>query len=267
MRIVILMAGVADPRRPLERPASGEWLDTLSRPATPSKLSPFDEAALEVALKLRDQHPEVQLTGIVTHGASDLALMRHVASFRLDVVLGLLPPAEKHADPEWLAAHAPEAMGGLDTADLILIGREHGDLDDGMTPGFLAARWQLPFIGLAHTVQRVEANTWGIVRAGAQVSESYELHGRTVVSVTNAKENRLRHPLLKNVMMAKKQEFEVLTPADAAAMRTHNQEAFLPEAAKRGTQPCRMLDGAVEEQAEQLLALMSSLTQGHTHAR
>jgi electron transfer flavoprotein beta subunit len=270
MHVVVVLSGILDPKRPLERPASGNWSDTLGHPPTPFKLSPFDEAALEVALKLRDRDGNVSLTAVVTHGARDLALMRTVASYRLDRVVGLSPPAAKQGDPDWLAEHLmPAAASDQQTVELVLIGREHGDLDDGMLPAFLAATWKLPFLALGQSVQADEANAWRIERAGTMCDEIYTLTGPAVVSITNAKTNRLRHPLMKNVMMAKQQKFDALTPSgESDVSRVQCAAAHPPDAVARGTVPCEMLQGSIVEMARSLADRLSPTSmESNEHGR
>jgi len=268
MHVVVILAGIADPKRPLERPSSGDWKDMPAHPTTPFKLSPFDEAALEIALKLRDADPAVSLTAVVSHGARDVPLMRNVASYRLDRVVGLPPPAGKLGEPDWLAEHALEAArGDKESIDLVLIGREHGDLDDGMTPAFLAAKWQWPFLGLAQSVQAADTKEWRAERMGTTANEIFTLSGPAVISVTNAKTNRLRHPLMKNVMLAKQQKFDVLTPGGASEnRRATTLQAMPPDTVARGSVPCEMLQGGIPEQAQQLAKLLSSFAAGNTHA-
>lgn len=269
MHVVLMLAGIADPKKPLERPSSGERKDILDTPVTPFKLSPFDEAALELGLKLRDTDPSVRLTAIVTHGARDLALMRTVASHRLDRVIGLPPPAAKRAEPRWLAEHALGAMRGEPApADLILIGREHGDLDDGMVPAFLAATWQLPFLGLAQAVRAGDPDGWMAERTGRTATETFALSRPAVISITNAKSNRLRHPLMKNVLQAKQQKFEILEPnADIAYARVETVSAEPPASFARGSAPCEMLEGSVKDQARKLADLLSQYASGDNHAK
>ena len=64
MKIVILLAGVADIRFPLH-PLSLDGGAVVEGAGARRLLSPFDEAALEVALKLRDARPETRLEVLV----------------------------------------------------------------------------------------------------------------------------------------------------------------------------------------------------------
>ena len=262
MHVAVLLCGVADPRRPLARPATGKWLDLVAAPTTPFKLSPFDEAALEVALKLRDRDPSVRVTALVTDGAGDVALMRTVASFRPDFVAGISTPADRRADPDWLSHAIPAALDSVaaPSADLWLMGREQGDLDDGVAPAFIAERWGLPFIGLALAVERA-GHAWQCDRIFGNQVQTVRAPGPLVASVTNDRGNRLRHPLMKNVALARQQKIDMLTPGDAAMRATSggpvagriSRAALEPlESGRRTDAPCRMLEGSIPEQAQAL---------------
>ena len=262
MHVAVVLCGVADPRRPLARPATGKWLDLVAAPTTPFKLSPFDEAALEVALKLRDRDPSVRVTALVTDGAGDVALMRTVAAFRPDFVAGIPTPADRRADPDWLSQAIPAALNGIAAppVDLWLMGREQGDLDDGVAPAFIAERWGLPFVGLALAVQRA-GHAWQCDRIFGNQVQTIRVPGPLVASVTNDRGNRLRHPLMKNVALARQQKIDMLTPGDAA-MRTAcgtpvtgriSRVALEPlESGRKTDTPCRMLEGSIPEQAQAL---------------
>ncbi len=262
MHVAVLLSGVADPRRPLARPATGQWLDVIAAPTTPFKLSPFDEAALEVALKLRDRDPAVRVSALVTDGARDLALMRSVASYRPDFVAGIPVPADQRGNPGWLAESIPVALNGsaFPAVDLWLMGREHGDLDDGVVPAFIAERWGLPFVGLALSVHSADQN-WQCDRIYGNRVQTIRVSGPLVASVTNDRGNRLRHPLMKNVMLAKQQKIDMLSAANApaepaglsAAPVRVIRIALEPLTSGRRTDaPCRMLPGTIDDQAQAL---------------
>ncbi|MBV6304786.1 hypothetical protein KVP10_07800 [Candidimonas humi] len=257
MHIAILIAGIADPKRPLEKPATGLWTDILQAPTTPFKLSPFDEAALETALKLRDREPGTRLTALVTDASTDTALLRTVASYRLDRVAGLRVPAAQRGNPAWLARHVPAQLAGDPAVpvDLILAGREHGDLDDGMAVAYLAQSWDMPFVSQALHVREQAGGTLQAERASGASSELIELSVPALISISNDKDNRLRHPLMKNVMLARQQKFEIADPPpDTAGAPAISCE--LPAAHEKTRTPCQFLHGSVDEQA---IALASYL--------
>ncbi|MER1966468.1 hypothetical protein [Castellaniella sp. GW247-6E4] len=258
MHVAVLLAGVADPKKPLPTPASGDWRDLPAATALAYKLSPFDEAALEIGLKLRDQGAAASITVLVTDGVRDLALMRAVAALKPDRMVGLCPPASQRGNPAWLAHHAADLLreGGQEPG-LILIGREHGDLDDGMTPPYLAEAWQLPYAHLALQVQADPEGGWTLLRSRTGQDETLHLPAPALASISNDKSNRLRHPLMKNVLQAKQQKFDIVEPApDVAATASVLADAGPAQTSARGSQACRMLTGTVEEQAAALAAYL-----------
>ncbi|MFC4275392.1 hypothetical protein [Achromobacter aloeverae] len=304
MHIAVLLAGVADPRKPLPRPASGDWRDLPGATPVSYKLSPFDEAALEIALKLRDQGAATRVSVVVTDGAGDIALMRAIAALKPDQVRGLNPPAAQRGNPAWLARHAPHLLReGEAWPGLVLIGREHGDLDDGMTPAYLAESWGLPYVGLALQA-RARAGGWTLLRSGARQDEAVDVPAPAMASISNDKSNRLRHPLMKNVALAKQLKFEQASfdeaslgevslgeassdqasfdqapfdhagPAAAAAAtptapvrpcaaRATLAEAAPATAAARGAQACRLFTGPTPVQAAALADYLRALASPH----
>lgn len=258
MHIVVLIAGIADARQNLVRPATGEWLDLLDEPTTPLKLSPFDEAALENALQLRDRNIATTITAIVTDGAVDETLMRAVAAYRLDNVTGLCAPTRMRGNPLWLASNIQNMLQTADKpVDLVLIGREHGDLDDGMVPAYVAEYCGWSFVGLATRIQGVEDNHWCIERVANNTDELLQVALPTFVSINNDKSNRLRHPLMKNVMLAKKQKTPVIRPDKTEVTGSADVTQMAPvDVMIRGDAPCEMLEGSLEQQADQLVGCL-----------
>lgn len=261
MHIAILLCGVADPRRPLVRPASGNWLDLIESPTTPFKLSPFDEAALEVALKLRDRNPGARISTFITDGARDIAMMRAVAAFRPDYIAGIRTPADRRGDPAWIANAVPAALASRDlpAIDLWLMGREHGDLDDGVVPAYAAQSWQLPFVGLALSVRGADGG-WECDRVSGNRVQTIRVKGACLASITNDKGNRLRHPLMKNVMLAKQHAIDMLDPGTIQTRTGENvaqRVAIDPvDSGRRNAQSCEFLQGSTQEQARALAALL-----------
>jgi len=256
MHVLVVLAGVADPRKPLSPPASGDWRDVVGHSVVASalisfKLSPFDEAALETALKLRHAGAATRITAVVTDGANDLALMRAVAALKPDEVCGAPGLASLRWDPVARARALARTLAPFADARLVLVGREHGDADDGSLPGMLADAMGHAFVGLALSVSGTDEGIT-VERLAGESTASAELALPAVVSMTNDKSNRLRHPLLKNVMQAKQQTFGTLDSDVPAALRVQAARVQ-PAASRRNTaEPCRMLQGSLPEQARQL---------------
>ncbi len=260
MNVLVLLAGIADPKWPLPASLAAGSLD-VHRASYPL-LSPFDEAALELALKLRDADPSVRIGALVAAASAQDPLLKHVASFRLDQ----LSAYDTARWPAWNSAALAAALSAqLQTLapapDLVLIGREFGDLDDGSLAPTLARAMGWAFSALVLEVGSADAGVQLLRQHGA-VQERVHQDLPVLAAVTNHARNRLRHPLLKNVMAAKKMAFECIALPDTAAAPALRLTGAAPVAAPERTTACRMLGGDAGAQARALATLL--LASGET---
>ena len=259
MNILLVLAGVADNRYPLHDIRIGD--DGLIVEAGQSRrlLSPFDEGALELALKLRDARAECRIEVLVLGGSNNDNLLRSVAAFKPERVrlLDLQPCCP------WDARLSAAQIAGLieDEAlpvDLLLIGREFGDLDEGSLPVLLAARLGLPLFSLAQFAEW-QGESVRLLRERGIRQQWHRVAGPLLATVTNDKRNKLRHPLMKNVMLAKKMSFDTVVAISAQPDILHLCELAAAREVQRGG-ACRMLGGDVSAQARALAALLCGQT-------
>jgi len=253
MNILVLICGIADPKYPLPRDISVSALEGAR--AAHVLLSPFDEAALEIALKLRDTNPAVHITALVLARSAMDPLLRTVGSLRPDVTRGL----DSNGLPAWdglgMARVLADAVSQLEHApDLLLLGRELGDYDDGTAPVAVAQALRMNYSKLIFSATLEGACVHG-VRQNAAQQESIRLALPAVLSVTNDARNKLRHPLLKNVMEVKKIAFKVLNclQTTSACVQLANVGAAVER--PRST-VCQMVSGDTDAQVEMLAALL-----------
>ena len=252
MKILVLLAGVADIRFPLH-PVSLNSESLIQEQGSPRRLlGPFDEAALEVALKLRDARPDTQIDVLLLDGCNSENLLRSVAAFCPDSLRCLqLEPCQP-----WDARQTAAQIGGLIKRDylahdLVLLGRELGDLDEGSIAVLLARRLGRPQLAMAQFGQWQDAQLW-LMRERGTCEEWLKVDQPLLASVTNDRRNKLRHPLLKNVMQAKRMTFtQVTASAPTRAGLSLSQLETAPLIARGGQ--CRLLSGDVTEQAAALI--------------
>lgn len=253
MQVAVLVGGVADPKWPLPPDLSLASLQAhAARYATPS---PFDEAALEIALKLRDADPAVRITALV---AGDEAFCRKVAGWRPDAIHRLDLAAVPACDAGAVASALAQALrASAGEASHVLIGREFGDWDDGSVAASLARALDMPHVAMALSLS-VEAKA---VRQAGGGLERVEVPSRALLSVTNDPGNRLRHPLMKNVMMAKKAVIPVWkAPAPSAATATC--AGVQPTVARVRNSSCEWLQGSAQEKAQALARVLVAAAEG-----
>ncbi len=253
MNIVVLLAGIADPKWPLPPPT----LDPQAmRAAAHLTLSPFDEAALETSLQIRDIFPASTLTIAMTGGAESEALLRKAAAFKPTRAVRIDAAPLHPWDPRTQAAQLAATVRALDdAAALVVIGREFGDYDWGALAPSLATSLGWEFFGLAQHAKR-EGTALTLLREQGSLEETLTVSAPLVVSMTNDRRNRLRHPLMKNVMEAKRLTFDVVTPpAVPVALRLADiTPAPPPMRAGQG----KLLSGPLEDQINELAAYLES---------
>lgn len=243
MKVLVLIAGVHDPKWPI---ANGP--NDVPMVGEHQILSPFDEAALEMALRIRDANPETIITARVAGGPAAIKIARAVAALHIADV------ATVTIDQPWDQSMVARALALLcDEFDLVLMGREFGDYDDGFVPPLLAGLLDLPFFGRAQTVDA--GPPLRIAREANASVEALTLSGPSLVSVTNDRRTRLRKPLMKNVMMARTAAIGDIGSHHIAPGAVTLQ-AIAPRAAGRSQTECRMLEGDLAQQAQALAVLL-----------
>jgi electron transfer flavoprotein beta subunit len=244
MNIVVFIAGVLDPKWPVAPLLGG----MPARPADRVIMSPFDEAALEIALKIRDAHPATVVRTFVTGGEDGAKLARAVAAFNIAEVstVRLFKPW----DQSCVARELAQLCG---RADLVLLGREFGDCDDGLVPPLLAGLLSAEFFGRTQIVEAKDEVR--LMRESGSFEEWFGIRGQVVASVTNDRRNRLRKPLMKNVMLARQVSIGIAeVRAEASSGLEIEEVAEL--AGTRATTACAMIGGSPEEQARTLASML-----------
>ena len=211
MHIAVCLAPIIDPKLPairLNLRGDGRELktDALAR-----QLGPFDQAALETALKLRAADAadaNVIISAIVFTGPEGKVAAQDVMSRRIENVIFIEPEDLEGWDIAAICQRFKYVISELSCRpNLVLIGREFGDCDDGVFPALLAEALAWPFVGHVHAVRRA-GDEFVLQRDLDNTIEEYRFATSVVASITNHPSNRLRYPLMKDVMAAKKELLE-----------------------------------------------------------
>lgn len=262
MNVLVFLSGVSDPKVPLGPiQVSPEGL-LAELGQSKRTLSPFDEAALEVALKMRDKNPAVRVAVFLVAGANNDFLLKAVAAYRPDQ-LNLLDLSPFSAwDASALAQRLAATIAAANpTSELVLIGREFGDCDDGSLAPYLASTLSWNFLPLAQEA-RWDGGQLLLMREQGATEESVQVSAPFLASITNDRRNRLRHPLLKNVMAARKETFssvEATPVGEVSRIRLRNAGPAHPPSRH---QACHMLSGDLPAQARELAAILLKGAQG-----
>ena len=224
----------------------------------PRVLNPYDEFAVEEAVRIREQAPEETTVTLISLGPDNFKdTLRKGLAMGADKAVHLLDSAFEGLDGLGVATALSKALGTLEY-DLILCGRQAVDDDMAQVGPALAVLLGIPFVTVVTNLNisddRQKAEVTRQIEGGSEIIEA-----PLPLLITCQKGlNEPRLPSLKGIMAAKKKEMTLLDAAaigfdpnsmGAAANRIRETALALPAARKKGI----MLEGAPEETCSQLV--------------
>ena len=258
MNIIVCCKQVIDPEAPPASFKADEFTNKMVTPiGTRSVINPFDEQAIEAALRIKD----VQGAKITTISLG-INLLREVVKKPLamgtDAVVLLEDEAFVDGD-SWSIAYAlAMAIEKIGKFDLIFCGRQASDWDSGQVGSIIAEILGLPSVTVAKKVDIIEDKA-RVERVTGDGFEVIEVSLPALITVSNEL-GEARYPSMKRIMASRNIEPIVWTPADlgiepsqigAAGRRIKMQKLFQP--VRGGT--CEIIEGETVEEAAVNLAL------------
>ena len=212
----------------------------------------FDETALELALRLKEQDPGAELRAVSVGEATGLLKGLYAVGFSQ---VTALPPAEARTELDF----RPERTAGYlaayfrqNPAELILCGRQTGPGDSGMVPYLLAQELEAPCVPGVVALNACRSGGEALAQAVCVDGTVRELKRGTVVILDNVPDCFLRLPTLKEKLAARTREV-LVEPAECPQGEPDGVTLERLEAPPK-REKCRFLEGTVEEQAAGLLA-------------
>jgi len=258
MNMVVCVKQVIDPEAP---PASFK-VDAASNkvvppPGVPPVISPFDENAVEAALRIKDAHG-----GKITVISLDVNLLREVVKKPLSMGADELILLEDEAFAEgdsWSTAYALSmAIKKIDDYDLVFCGRQAADWDAGQVGSGIAEMLGLPSVTVARKVDITDGKA-RVERVTADGYEVVEVSLPALITVSNEL-GEPRYATLKGIMAAAKKQPIIWTPADIGvepsqigAAGRHAKMLKLFQPVHEGK--CEIIEGESPEEAAVNLAL------------
>ena len=170
--------------------------------------SPFDEQAIEAALRIRDTHP-CQVT-VMTFGPDNAkAAIKRALSMGADDGVHTLDTGLEQADSVTVARVLSEVIRRLGQFDLILTGRQAADWDCGIVGCGIAQLLHLPIVTFAKSVQ-LEGSHVIVERVLDDGSETVQAPMPCVITISNEL-GEPRKASLRETMRAAKKPTQVQT--------------------------------------------------------
>ncbi|MBN2058180.1 MAG: electron transfer flavoprotein subunit beta/FixA family protein [Candidatus Saganbacteria bacterium] len=185
--------------------------NTLIREGVPSVVNPFDENAVEAALKLKEKHGG-KVTAITMGPPQAAEALRTCLAMGVDEVILVSDRAFAGSDT-WATSYAlSQTIKKLGEYDLIICGKQAIDGDTAQVGPGIAEWLGLPQVTFAVKIE-VEGKTAKVERLLEEVNEVVETPLPAVLTVVK-QINEPRMPSLKGMMKAKKAEIKSLKAED-----------------------------------------------------
>ncbi|MBN2446887.1 MAG: electron transfer flavoprotein subunit beta/FixA family protein [Phycisphaerae bacterium] len=211
MRILVLIKQVPDSTTRIKIAAGGTDID---RTGVKLVVNPFDEFAIEQAVRLREARSDIeQITALTVGPAKAAEALRTALAVGCDDGIHIQDDAFAGFDELQTARLIATAVkdGGY---DLILVGKQEIDLDSGHVGPAVAEFLDLPHVGTA--VKFELAADGKSFTANRRVEGAEETVQVTLPAVVTCEKGlcEMRYPSLPNLMKAKKKPIKQVTAAD-----------------------------------------------------
>ena len=215
MNILVCVKQVPDP----ETPPAGFKVDSAAKQAIPALgtaavISPFDENALEAALRIKDAYGGT-ITALTMGPPEAEDVLRHALALGADEGF-LLPSLDINEFDSYSIAYALAlAARKIGTFDLILCGREAADWNAGQVGLGMAEFLGIPAVSLVKRIELIE-DKLRLERVAPGGYEVVEVAPPVLLSITNEL-GQPRYPNLKGILAAKKKQINSLTAQDISS--------------------------------------------------
>lgn len=254
MEVIVCMKQVIDP----ESPISTFKIDPVAKraippPGTPPVLNPFDENALEAALRIKDDN-KAKITVIAMGRNLSRPVLKKSMAVGADELILLEDDAFEDLDSHSTAYMLASAIKKVGNCDLILCGRQASDTDAGQVGSGIAEILGIPSITIAQKVEVIDKK----LMVERLVSDGYEVVEAplpALVTISN-EIGELRSATIKAMIAAKEKTVTVWNAQDigadpSRAKRISLLKLFTPVQEVK----CQIVEGSTPEEAAENLVL------------
>ena len=253
MHIVVCVKQVPDP----EAAFSMFKVDEAAKLVVPAPglamvMSPFDEQAVEAALRIREQHAATKITVLSLGTEAARNVLKHGLAMGADEAVLIRDTAVEGTDSYVTARTITAAIKKMAACDLVFAGRQAADSDAGVVGAGIGELLGWPVVTFAKAVQVADARLQ-VERVVDEGTEIVEAGLPAVVTVSN-EIGPARTPNLRETMRAARKPIAVWNTADLGLdvdtlrRRSRVERVFTP--AKQGQ--CAFISGSAHEQAAAL---------------
>lgn len=253
VQIVVCIKQVPDPEGPVDAFTVDSEAKKVVPVGIPPVINPFDENALEAALRIKDTFGG-KVTAISMGEKLAQPVLRKALAAGADELILLVDQHFKDLDSCSTAYVLSKAIEKVGVYDLIITGRQAGDWDFGVTGLLIAEMLQIPSVNLA---QKVEMRDDGIL-VEKLTRDGYELVKApkpALITVSNEL-GELRYISLRTLQSVRSQPVNVYRAEDLDLdMQRLTARKIVTLSAFHGQRECRFIEGDSHQQKGENLAL------------
>lgn len=254
LNIVVTVKQVPDPEAPLSTfKIDPEAKRAIPAAGVPPVLNPYDENALEAALRIKDLH-QAKITAISMGAKLAKAVLRKCLAAGADELVLLEDEAFENLDGNATAYILAAAIKKLGKYDLIFSGRQASDTNAGEVGPGIAEILGVPAVTIARKVEVAG----GRLRVERVVSDGYEVVEAPLPALVTVSHElgELRNVPLRELMAAQKKPLTIWRCQDLGIGSPPMRQAkmlklYIPQ--KEAS--CQIVVGETDEEAAANLAL------------
>jgi electron transfer flavoprotein beta subunit len=257
MNIVVCIKKIPDP----EIPPAKFRLDTeikrvLPPEGIPPVINPYDEQAVELAIRLKEKNGG-HVTVLTIDDEASPTIVKHALSMGADEGYVLNDGAFLGSDSSSIAYILAQAIKKIGNVDLILCGRQAADWDEGVVGSLLAERLGYPLVTLVEAIE-VYDEKLKVRRVLLDGHQEYTVPQPAVITVSN-EVGKPRLPSGWGIISASRKEIPIWNasaidaiPELVGAGAAHKElvKLFIPKRERL----CEIVEGETTEEASEKLA-------------
>ena len=259
MNIVVCVKEILDP----EAPADSFTIDgvnnvLLPKAKIPKVLNPFDEQAVEAALRIKDKLG-AKVTAISAGKQMDRVVTKKPVFMGADELILLEDEGFADGDSLSTAYAIAAAIKKIGQCDLVLCGRQAADSNAGQVGIAIAEFLGLPHVSVARKIDILDGQA-RVERVTCDGYETVEVRLPALITVTNEL-GQARYPAIQNIRIANKIQPTIwkhadigLEPSQTGKQGRRQKLVKLFQPVREGT--CEMVEGETLPEAAENLALV-----------
>ncbi len=158
MKIIVCVKQILDPEIPPSKfKLESQSLRVVPPEGIPPVMNPYDEQAVELALRLKEKHGG-QITVLTVGSQEASSVIKHALAMGTDQGFLLSDKAFEDSDSRAVAYILSQAIKKIANYDLVLCGRQAADWDEGLVGSLIAGNLGLPLVTLVEAVDYEQGN-------------------------------------------------------------------------------------------------------------